>query len=170
MNASRSTRFLLPALFGLCLLLLLPACRKDKVESGELRVPRLMVEARGVSYGSLGTDLVMLPLSHTKISLRKEPLVSEFDIVNVELVKVELGLALLVQVSNQGARDLYRATVTNMGGRIVLTVNGNAVAARRVESAIEDGNFYTFVEMDDEALAQLVIDLKETIAFVQKKK
>ncbi len=163
-------RFLVPIFVGFSLLLFLSACGKDKIESGELRVPRLMVEVRGVNYGALTGDVVTLPLSRSRIALSKEPLVSEFEIVNVELVQVELGLALLVQVSELGARDLYRATVTNMGGRIVLTVNGNAVAARRVEAAIQDGNFYTFVEMDDESLAQMVLDLKETIAYLQKKK
>jgi hypothetical protein len=81
-----------------------------------------------------------------------------------------MGMAMLVQVGGQGARDLYRGSVSNMGGRIVLTVNGNAIAARRVESAIQDGNFYTFVELDDEALEQLVVDLKETLAVLREKK
>lgn len=169
MKTSILCRPLFSAFFALLLISLLPSCREDRVESGELRVPRLMLEAKGQSYGALTSDVVTLPLSRTRISINKEPLVSEFDITNVELVQVELGLALLVQTSELGARDLYRATVTNMGGRIVLTVNGNAIAARRVESAIQDGNFYTFVELDDEALAQLVLDLKETIAYLKSK-
>lgn len=163
-------RFCFSALLALALLLLFSACRKEKVEEEDLRVPRLMLEARGLNYGALTADSVTLPVSGTKVSLRKEPLVNEFEITNVELVEVELGLALLVQTSELGARALYRGTVTGMGGRIVLTVNGNAIGARRVEAPIEDGNFYTFVEVDDEALGQLVLDMKETIAYLQENK
>jgi hypothetical protein len=86
------------------------------------------------------------------------------------MVKVDMGVALLVQTRGQGLRDLYRASVSNMGNRIVFMVNGNAIGARRIDGAIQDGNFYTFVEVDDEELGQLVLDIKETIVELQKNK
>lgn len=147
--------------------LALCACNKDKLDAENLKIPRLMVEARSVQYGALGGKVAQLPVSGTRIALQKEPLVNEFDIINVELVKVEMGLALLVQTNERGARALYRGTVTNMGGRIVLSVNGNAIGARRVDAAIQDGSFYTFVELDDEELGQLVLDLKQSIVQLQ---
>ena len=49
-------------------------------------------------------------------------------------------------------------------------VNGNAIGARRIDGAIQDGNFYTFVEVDDEELGQLVLDIKETIVKLQSNK
>lgn len=156
----------------LCLLLgslsFFVGCKKDMPEN--LSVPRLMVEARGVNYGALGADLVTLPVSNTSIQVQTEPLVNEFDIYNVEMVKVDMGVALLVQVSSKGARDLYRGSVSNMGGRIVLTINGNAIGARRIDGAIQDGNFYTFVEVDDEELGQLVLDIKESLIAIQQEK
>ena len=144
-------------------------CKQDKLEPGEMKIPRLMVETRSVQYGGLGGEVVQLPVSESRIPLQKEPLVSEFDITNVELVKVEMGLALLIQTNEKGARALYRGTVSNMGGRIVLTVNGNAIGARRIDGAIQNGNFYTFVEVDDEEIGQLVLDMKETIQQLQKR-
>ena len=57
-----------------------------------------------------------------------------------------------------------------MGSRIVFMVNGNAIGARRMDGAIQDGNFYTFVEVDDEELGQLVLDIKKTIAKLQANK
>jgi hypothetical protein len=102
--------------------------------------------------------------------LQREPLIHEFEIVNVELVEVDLGLALLIQTSSEGARALYRGTVSNMGGRIVLTVNENPIGARRIDGAIQDGNFYTFVELSDQALADLVLELKESIVELQNMK
>ncbi|WPJ94720.1 hypothetical protein SH580_14895 [Coraliomargarita algicola] len=146
--------------------LLFVGCKKDAAEN--LSVPRLMLETRGVNYGSIVGDTAVLPVSGMTISIQGEPVVSEFDIRNVELVKVDRGLALLIQVGGQGARDLYRASVTNMGARIVLTVNGNAIGARRIDGAIADGNFYTFVEVDDEEIGPLVIDLKRSLIELQK--
>ena len=148
--------------------LLLCGCNKDKLDAENLKGPRLMVETRGVNYGALGGSVVQLPVSGTRIALAKEPMVSEFDIANVELVKVEMGLALLVQTTERGARALYRGTVTNLGGRVVLTVNNNAIGARRVNKPIQNGNFYTFVEIGDDELGQLVLDIKESIKQLQK--
>jgi hypothetical protein len=150
------------------LVLVFCGCKKDKIETEDLRIPRLMVEARGVNYGGLGGAVAQLPISGTRIPLRKDPLVNEFDIANVELVKVDMGLALLLQTNEKGARELYRGTVTHMGGRIVLTVNNNPIGARRIGSTIQDGNFYTFVEIDDEALGQLVLDIKKSLLQLQK--
>lgn len=158
----------------LCLLFLaalgfFSGCKKDAVVENAM-VPRLMVETRGVDYGGLGGVVVTLPVSGTSIPVQKQPVVNEFEILNVEMVKVELGVAMLVQVSPQGTRDLYRASVSNMGGRVVLMVNGNAIGARRIDGAIQDGNFYTFVEVGDEELGQLVLDIKATLAEIQQKK
>jgi hypothetical protein len=153
----------------LCCLVLVASCKKDS-DPDELRVPRLMIEARGVSYGNLTGDTLTLPVSGTQIAVQSEPLVSEFEIVNVELVKVDMGMALLVQVTEKGARALYRGSVTNNGGRVVLTINGNPIGARRLDGAIENGDFYTFVEVDDEELGELVVKIKETLIEIQKKK
>jgi hypothetical protein len=161
-------RFALSSLILLISLGLLVACKKEKLEN--LSVPRLMVETRGVNYSASTGEVVMLPVSRTTINIEGVPVVNEFDIQNVEMLKVDMGVALLVQTAGQGARDLYRASVSNMGSRIVFMVNGNAIGARRIDGAIQDGNFYTFVEVDDEELGQLVLDIKETIVELQKNK
>jgi hypothetical protein len=144
----------------------LSGCGKEQKKQN-LKVPRLMMEARGVNYGGLTGAVATLPVSGTKIQLQRDPLVSEFEIRNVELVKVDLGLALLLQVSEKGARELYRASVSNNGGRVVLEINGNAIGARRFDGAITDGNLYTFVEIPDDELEQLVFDLKASILEIQ---
>ena len=129
-----------------------------------------MIETRGVNYGAPTGEIVTLPVSGTTISIQGDPVANEFDILNVEMVKVDLGVALLVQAGGQGKRNLYRASVSNNGNRIVFMVNGNAIGARRIDGVIQDGNFYTFVEVDDEELGQLVLDIKETIVDLQKDK
>jgi len=161
---------LTPCLLALAALGLFAGCKKEDAVIENAKVPRLFIETRGVNYGALGGQVFTLPVSGTSISVQKEPLVSEFEILNVEMVKVDMGVALLVQVSAKAARDLYRGSVSNMGGRIVLTVNGTPIGARRIDGAFQDGNFYTFVEVDDDELGQLVLDIKATLADIQKKK
>lgn len=158
----------IPILLGACLALF-TGCGSDET-ADNLKVPRLMIEVRGVSYREMNTGMIVMPMSGTQIPLRQDPLVNEFEIVNVELVQVELGLALMVQLSEKGARELYRASVTHNGGRVVLLVNGNAIGARRLDGAISDGKYYTFVELPNEDLPELVLDLKESIAGIQAKK
>jgi hypothetical protein len=130
-------------------------------------VPRLMIESRSVNYGSVNGVNLRLPISGSVIAVDKTPIVNEFDIFNVEMVRVEMGIAVLIELSDQGARELYRRSVTNKGSRVVFVVNGNALGARRLDSAIEDGKLYTFVEVKDDAIGQLVLDLKASIAEIQ---
>ncbi|MEC8333596.1 MAG: hypothetical protein VXZ83_05665 [Verrucomicrobiota bacterium] len=151
---------------GICLLC---GCKKEQYLK-DLVLPRLMIESRGVDYGGMKGTTVTLPISGTSINIQDQPLVNEFDILNVEMVKVDLGVALLVQVSAQASRELYRGSISNMGGRIVLMVNGNAIGARRIDGAIEDGNYYTFVEVDDEELGKLVFDIKASLVTIIKNK
>lgn len=158
-----------PFLIVLLSLAFLTACQKDSTLENPT-VPRLMIETRGVNYGAMGGNTVTLPVSGTTIPIRAQPLVNEFDIRNVEMVKVDMGVAMLLQVGGQGARDLYRGSVSHMGGRIVLMVNGTAIGARRIDRPIQDGNLYTFVEVDEEELGQLVLDIKKTLAQIQKAK
>ena len=94
---------------------------------------------------------------------------NEFDILNVEMVKVDMGCHYWGQTGGQGARDLYRASVSNMGSRIVSwSTKMRSVLA--LGWHIQDGNFYTFVEVDDEELHRLVLDIKKTIVKLQANK
>lgn len=156
------------AILSLICLITLVGCKKDKIDEENLRVPRILVESRNVDYGSLTGGVAELPLSGARIPVQKTPLITEFQIQNIELVKVDLGLALLIQTDELGARALYRGTVSNMGARLVLTVNGNPIGARRIDGAIQDGNIYTFVELPDDELEELVIKLRESLVEIKK--
>jgi hypothetical protein len=138
---------------------------KNEIEN--MQVPRLMMEARGMDYGGGSGSSVTLPISGTAIKLERDAVVGEFDIINVEMVKVDMGIALMIQVTDKGSRELYRRSVTHSGSRIVLTTNGQAIGARRLSGTIEDGQFYTFVEIPDDEVGQFVLDLKASIAELQ---
>ena len=167
MNDKQIYRAALPIL----LILLTSGCLKStlglnkKVEN--MQVPRLMIESRGMDYAGYGGVNLTLPISGTTINVESKPIVNEFDIVSAEMVKVDMGFALMLQLSDVGRRELYRRSVINKGDRIVLTSNDKAIGARVLDGAITDGKFYTFVEMDEDELGQFVLDLKASIAELQ---
>ena len=84
-------RVALPSLILLTSLGLLVACKKDKFEN--LSVPRLMLETRNINYGAPSGETVTLPVSRTTVSIQGDPVVNEFNILNVEMVKVDMGMA-----------------------------------------------------------------------------
>lgn len=110
---------------------------------------------------------ILLPRSGVRISVNSKPVITEGDIVNVELVQVELGKCLLFQLTPAATRDFYRMSVTQQGRRIVLTIDGNPVGARRIDGAITDGAVFVFVELPDESLPRLVENLKKYSAALQ---
>lgn len=137
----------------------------DKPEN--MIVPRLMIEDRGVEYGSLRGLKLTMPVSQTPIQVLREPIVAEYDIVNVDLVRFDLGMGVQLHVTERGARELYRTSVTHRGQRIVLLANNKPVGARTIDGDMNDGRFYMYLEMPDEEVEQFVIDLRESIAELQ---
>lgn len=111
---------------------------------------------------------VKLPRSGVVISVSAKAVMTEADIVNAEVVQVDLGRCLLLQVTPAAARDLYRLTGANQGKRLVLTLNDVALGARQIEAPLAEGSVMIFVEMTDAALSDLVRDLKRTSAEVQR--
>ncbi|HRI81521.1 MAG TPA: hypothetical protein PLF88_03735, partial [Opitutaceae bacterium] len=115
-----------------------------------------------------GAVAMQLPVSESVIRVAARPVISEFDIVNVELAEVELGRCLMFQLTPGAARDLFRLSASNQGRRLVLMLNDRPAGARLIEQPIEGGVLYTFVERPDEALTEIVRGLKQTAATVRR--
>jgi hypothetical protein len=118
--------------------------------------------------GDASSPTVTLPRSGAVISVNSKAVIAEGDILNAEVVQVELGRCLLLQVTPSAARDLYRLTGSNQGRRLVLTLNDLALGARQIDRPFDDGAVMIFVEMSDGELTTLVTDLKRTSADLQK--
>jgi hypothetical protein len=143
----------------LCLGLALAGCQSTPPKPVAPELARFFLE----SADGQG-ELVTLPMSGVQISVQPKPVLTEYDIVNVELARVELGKCVMFQLTPAAARDLYRLTVANPGRRLVLTLGGVPFGARRIGPPIEHGTLLVFVETPDAALPALVISLKETCA------
>lgn len=150
-------------LFVLAGVLGLVACGTTSPRDYTPVIARFFLEAPD-GQGGLAT----LPTSGVQIAVSTKPVITEFDIVNVEIARVELGECLLFQLTGAAARDLYRLTTTNQGRRLVLVLNGEPLGARRIERPFDDGAVLVFVEKPDSALRELAANLRKTSTELQR--
>lgn len=157
MNRRRFTLFSA----GLLLLAWLGGCQTAKVPTDyEPLVARFFIEAK-TNEASIA---LQLPVSGVSIAVNPRPVIVEYDIVNAEMARVEMGACLMVQLTSAAARDLYRFSVSNQGRRLVLSLNDAPFGVRRIEQAMTEGAILIFVEVPDAELPQLVNRLKRTSA------
>jgi hypothetical protein len=127
-------------------------------------IPRFFMEA---PVQAPATEQIQLPVSQVKIPVYQRAVMSELDIANVELVQVDLGLCLMFECTREGAGVLLRLTASNLGRRLVVTLNGAPYGARLIDGPMQDGRLFMFVEMNDEQVTQAAVDLKMTVHEVQ---
>jgi hypothetical protein len=111
---------------------------------------------------------MVLPLSQVDVPVSPKPVISEIDIVDVDLVQVDIGLCLNFKLTAAAARDLYRLSVNNLGRRLVLTLNGVPYGVRRMNTPLSYGEIMIFAELSDEDLEEMVKNLKGSSADIQK--
>ena len=153
-------------LLALLGLLLLPGCQTSEPSPlDQPLVARFFLEARPGTPGVA----VQLPVSKVALNINPKPVLVEYDIANVEFAKVDLGWCLYFQFKSAAARDLYRLSAANLGGRLVLTLNDTPIGARRLDQAIADGGLLIFIEVPNEELPPIAERLKRTAAAIAKK-
>lgn len=116
---------------------------------------------------------VRLPVSGVTIDVGAKPVLVEYDVVDAEVVRAELGRCLRFHLSPAASRDLYRLSVVALGRRLVLSLNGTLVGAQRIDRAMDDGTIMIFAELPDEQLPGLVSRIRQTsvdIAVAAKRK
>jgi hypothetical protein len=141
-------------------LLVLSACHSTPATAHPPLAARLYLEARA---GEEGVP-VKLPVSGVEIAVGSKPVFTEYDLLNAEVARVELGPCLLLQFSPAAARDLYRLSVASLGRRLVLLVDGAPLGVHRIGQPLPDGNVLVFIERPDAELPGLVQRLKHTSA------
>jgi hypothetical protein len=110
----------------------------------------------------------MLPQSRVSFAVNPKPVLTEGDVVNIELVQVDLGRCLMFQLSPAATRDFYRLSVTHQGRRLVLMLDDTAMGARRLDGPITNGVVYMFIERPDETLPALVENLRKNVVAMQR--
>jgi hypothetical protein len=148
---------------GLLSFLLWPACAQAPASRSAVTTVRFFLEADRDAAA-----LIVLPVSGVQIAVEAKPVLSEFDLVDVQVVREELGECLRFQFSRAAARDLYRMTTTRQGRRLVLLVGDQPLGARRIERPSADGQVQIFVERPDAMLPTLAAELREIAAQTQR--
>jgi len=152
-------------LFGLVSLLLVGAgcqTRSEKLE--QTSVARFLIE----SDTAKGGLRVTLPISGVSLRAAPKPVITEFDLRRVVEAEVEMGRCVLFELSSAANRDLYRLTASNIGRRLVVVINGEALGARLIDRPMEPGMLFIFLEVPDESLPALVENLNATTMKIQK--
>ncbi|WP_438482287.1 hypothetical protein [Oleiharenicola lentus] len=152
-------RRVLPSFAGMLIVALLAGCQTaDKPKDYAPLVARFFLEAKPTETGVA----LPLPVSGVSVTVNPKPIIVEYDIVNAEVAKVDLGACLMLQLTPAATRDFYRLSVSNIGRRLVLSLNDSPVGARRIEQATADGVVLIFVELPDAELPEIVGRLKRT--------
>lgn len=112
--------------------------------------------------------VMRLPLTGVELRVRPKAVFVESDIVNAEVVRVDLGLCLMVQVTAAAARDLYRLTGSHQGRRLVMGANEVPLGSRLIDGPFLNGNILMFLEVPDGDLAAMVEGIKRTAADWQR--
>ncbi len=147
----------------LLLLLALAGCQSRPAAEAMPVVARFWLET-----DSVRAVAVRLPVSELLIPLAPRPVITEFDIVNVELAEVELGRCLMFQLTPGASRDLFRLSAANQGRRLVVFINDEPAGVRLIERPVEGGVLYTFLEKPEAELPEIVRGLKRTAATIRQ--
>ena len=144
--------------------LLLTGCQQGRTPVPPTAVARFLIESDATNAGVV----VTLPASGVQVRTVPKPVITEFDLAGVAEVQVDLGRCLLFQLTPAASRDLYRLSAQNIGRRLVLLINGQALGARVIDRPLEPGTLFIFLEVPDTALKTMVEDLNRTTAWLQQ--
>jgi hypothetical protein len=157
-----------PFLPGLLLLsaLVFVGCRSTTIEYPHL--PTVFLEA-GNTFPGQTNPVVTLPVSRTEFRIFDKPLYDPTDIIRIEMVRVDRGLAVRYLLTPSASRDLMRTSVDNIGYRLVFFDNNDPIGARMIDGSIENGMIYTFLEVPDEEVPELVTEMNRTLVEFRRK-
>jgi len=152
-----------PFPYLLCLLAMvsvLVGCRSVSIDNPHL--PTIYLEARGSGHQDQN-PLVTLPISETKVQVPARPVFTPNDIIRIEIVQVDRGLAVRYLLTPNASRQLIRTTVDNIGSRFIFFNNVEPIGLRQIDGVINDGILYTFLEIPDEEIPDMVAEMNRTL-------
>jgi len=154
------SKILFPIFLFCGLIVVMSGCRSTKIE--DPHVPTIFLEAAGSVPGD-EHPYVTLPISETRLRVFSKPVFGPADIIRIEMVQVERGLAVRYLLKPSAARELIRSSGDNLGYSYIFFDNDTAIGARKIDGMINDGILYTFLEVPDDELPELVADMNRTL-------
>lgn len=112
---------------------------------------------------------MILPISESRITVQAKPDFAEWDIMQATPVETDFGAAIVLLLTSEASRDLYRTTVSNQGRRLVITINGVPVGAHYIERPVEDGRLFFYLEVPDEEVPAIARGIQKTSAEIERR-
>lgn len=105
-------------------------------------------------------SVVSLPQSGVRIAVVDHPIVTETDLIDVELTNAELGRCLMFHLTPEAARRINDVIADGRARRLVVAINDVTLGARRLDQPITNGLLPMFVEVPDAYLPRLLATMK----------
>lgn len=102
------------------------------------------------------SQTITLPISGIDHSIYPEPVISEKDIEQVDLAKVDLGQCLSFQLTPSGTQTLYQLSAEHPGECLFLLIDNKPVGFRLIDTPIVNGHIMIFTEALEKNLPMLL--------------
>ena len=102
----------------------------------------------------------ILPLSGVQIPVAASPVLTAADLEAVDIAQSEIGPCLVFAIGPEAKPRLREFAAAARGRRLVLSFNGHALGARRIDAGWNDARIFMFVEIRESELPSLVAELK----------
>lgn len=150
-------------------LVLFPGCASKPPQPDQTARIYLESPDDGKQFNRPARQIVM-PITENQYYVYSKPILTEADIANIELVKVDLGLCIRIDFSRRAGVVLQQTTVSNQGGRLFLLVDDKPVGVRLIDGPIVGGMLYMFLELPEDQITDFVMNLRESCMKFQKER
>ncbi len=131
------------------------------VHSTDAKRNRATVTFPDNSSLDFGTLEFTLPSNQT-IRIIPIPVISEYEIQNVDMAQTAAGRGLLFYLDAAASARLSKLTSSSRNLSLVLLIDDKPMGVRPIDAQILNGQLFTLVQIPDEILDKLVLSLKET--------
>ena len=131
------------------------------VHSNDAKRNRATVTFPDNSSLDFGTLEYTLPSNQT-IRIIPIPVISEYEIQNVDMAQTAAGRGLLFYLDAAAGARLSKLTSSSRNLSLVLLIDDKPMGVRPIDAQIQNGQLFTLVQIPDEILDKLVSSLKET--------
>ena len=125
-------------------------------------------EALADRAGSATTEAerieLTLPQSRVQVAVLPAPVVTEADVLDVEIAPVELGRGLSFRLAPEAVQRLNRALESAPRRRLVLSINDVTLGSRRMDQVLTGDRLSMLVELPDVYLPRLLLSIKPSAA------
>lgn len=105
----------------------------------------------------------VLPQSGVTVTCGTTPVVTNGGVAHAGVAQLELGKALLLELTKAGLERLQGELAATQAARVVVVVNGSPIGVFRTDPAPSVASLVVFVELSEDELSDVVETLKPAL-------